>query len=174
MPSILSHCKKNFKHIIPQIDTAMVISVCKLMENIMKRNEVTAVLKLFIFAVCWCVGGGYSEKDGVQYKKLFADYFKDKFKSMNFFKGKGSVFDFFIDFSSSNFEEWNKLSNNDIINTIDTSKSIQSYTIPTVETISAYYLMKQFIQINHCCLLVGQAGCGKTQITKGLLNEVCG
>jgi len=50
----------------------------------------------------------------------------------------------------------------DVISTIDTSKSIASYTIPTVDTISASYLMKNFIQINHSPCLVGIAGCGKT------------
>ena len=33
--------------------------------------------------------------------------------------------------------------------------------------------MKQFVQINHSPLLVGIAGCGKTQIIKGLLTEMC-
>jgi hypothetical protein len=54
------------------------------------------------------------------------------------------------------------MSDSDIISTIDTSKSIQSYTIPTVETISASFLMKQYININHCPILVGMPGTGKT------------
>ena len=60
----------------------------------------------------------------------------------------------------------------DIVSTIDTSKAIASYTIPTVDTISASYLMRNFIQANHSPILVGLAGCGKTQIIKGLLNEL--
>jgi GTPase SAR1 family protein len=32
--------------------------------------------------------------------------------------------------------------------------------------------MKQFVGINYCPILVGLAGCGKTQIIKGLLNEL--
>ena len=62
--------------------------------------------------------------------------------------------------------------NMDIVNTIDTSKSIQSYTIPTVDTISCSYLMRQFMSVGHSPLLVGQAGCGKTQMIKGLLKEL--
>jgi len=32
--------------------------------------------------------------------------------------------------------------------------------------------MKKYISVNHSPLLVGNAGCGKTQIIKGLLNEM--
>jgi len=61
----------------------------------------------------------------------------------------------------------------DVVASIDTSKSIQSYTVPTADTISAQYIMKQLIQINHSPMLSGLAGFGKTQIIKGLLNELC-
>ena len=32
--------------------------------------------------------------------------------------------------------------------------------------------MQAFIKVGHSPLLIGSAGCGKTQITKGLLNEL--
>lgn len=150
----------------------MVISICKLLENIMTKNEVNAIVKVFIFACVWCIGGGFSEKDGVQYKQMFSDWFKDKFKQLNIFKGKGTAFDFYVDYQASSLEEWSKMATTDVQSTIDTSKAIPNYTIPTPETISATYLMKQFVSINHCPLLVGLAGCGKTQIIKGLLNEM--
>jgi dynein heavy chain len=172
LPDILLYCMKSLKHIIPQKDISMVISICKLLENIMTKNEVNAIVKVFIFACIWCIGGGYSTKDGIEYKQIFSNWFKDKFKSLNIFKGKGTCFDFYVDYSSSNLEDWSKMTTTDIISTIDTSKAIPNYTIPTPETISATYLMKQFVQINHCPLLVGIAGCGKTQIIKGLLNEI--
>jgi ABC-type proline/glycine betaine transport system ATPase subunit len=66
------------------------------------------------------------------------------------------------------------MSTSDVVSTLDTSKSISSYTIPTVNTISASFLMRQFIEINHSPILVGLAGCGKTQIIKGLLNDLVG
>jgi dynein heavy chain len=94
----------------------------------------------------------------------------DKFKAIKF-PGK-TVFDYYIDIENSKVDEWIKLANMDIVNTIDTSKSIQSYTIPTVDTISCSYLMRQFMSVGHSPLLVGQAGCGKTQMIKGLLKEL--
>ena len=60
----------------------------------------------------------------------------------------------------------------DIEKDIDTSKSISNYTVPTVDTISAQFLMKQFITVDHSPMLVGNAGCGKTQISKGLLHDL--
>jgi len=33
--------------------------------------------------------------------------------------------------------------------------------------------MKNMVEINHCPMLAGLAGFGKTQIIKGLLNEIC-
>jgi ABC-type dipeptide/oligopeptide/nickel transport system ATPase component len=44
--------------------------------------------------------------------------------------------------------------------------------VPTVDTISAQFIMKQFISVGHAPMLVGNAGCGKTQITKGLITDL--
>jgi len=138
----------------------MVTSICKLLENIIAHNDVKALDHIFIFSCIWCIGGGFTEKDGKNYKAEFSNWWKDKFKaSSRGPKGK-SIFDFYVDIENSQWEEWNKLAQN--IGNIDTSKSITNYTIPTVETISAQFLLKQFIQINHCCIMVGMAGCGKT------------
>jgi dynein heavy chain len=116
---------------------------------------------VFVFACIWCIGGGYAEKDGIDFKKNFSNWWKDKWKTLKF-PTKGTVFDYYVDIENSKLEDWSKMSTTDIIATIDTSKAIPSYTIPTVDTISASFLMKQYIQINHCSILVGLAGCGKT------------
>jgi ATP-dependent Clp protease ATP-binding subunit ClpA len=43
-----------------------------------------------------------------------------------------------------------------------------------VDTISTQYLLKKFLSVKHSPILVGQAGCGKTQIIKGMLNDLVG
>jgi dynein heavy chain len=138
----------------------MVMSICKLLENIINKNDVKGLEYVFVFACIWCIGGGYIEKDGKDYRKEFSNWWKDKWKVIKF--PSKTVFDYFVDIENSKLEEWNKLATNDIISTIDTSKSISSYTIPTVDTIAAQFLMRQFININHSPILVGMAGCGKT------------
>lgn len=174
VPDTLFHCAKAFKHIIPQVQISMVMSTCKLLENILNHNEIKSIEWVFVFACIWCIGGGFGEKDGKPYRQEFSNWWKDKKGKVIKFPGKGTVFDYYVDIENTKLEEWNKMSNSDVVSTIDTSKSIQNYTVPTVDTISAQYVMKQFIQINHCPILVGLAGCGKTQIIKGLLNELVG
>ena len=172
IPDTLFYCKKTFIHVIPQTDICMVMAICKLLESIFKTTDVKGPEYVFVFACIWCIGGGYIEKDGKDYKKEFSNWWKDKWKVIKF-PSKGTVFDYYVDIENSKLDDWSKISNSDIINTIDTSRSISSYTIPTVDTISASYLMNQFISVNHSPILVGQAGCGKTQIIKGLLTDIC-
>ena len=173
LPDTLFHCAKFYKHVVPQVQLAMVMSMTKLLENILAQKEVKGLEYIFVFACIWCIGGGYIEKDGKDYKKEFSNWWKDKWKVIKF-PSKGTVFDYYVDTENSKLEDWSKMQTVDIVSTIDTSKSIPSYTIPTVDTISAQYLMRQFINNNHCPILVGLAGCGKTQIIKGLLNELVG
>jgi len=127
----------------------MVIAMCKLLENIYKYNEVKGHEYIFVFACIWCIGGGYAEKDGKDFGKEFSNWWKSEYKTVRF-PSKGTVFDYYVDIENSTLEDWSKMTTIDVISTIDTSKSIPSYTIPTVNTISASYLLKQFVQINYC------------------------
>jgi len=171
VPDTLFHCAKSFKHVVPQVEISMVMCMCKLLENILNHQEVKGLEYIFVFACIWCIGGGYTWKEGKNYKQEFSNWWKDKWKVIKF-QSKGTVFDYFVDTENSKLDDWNKMTADDIVSTIDTSKAIASYTIPTVDTISASYLMRNFIQANHSPILVGLAGCGKTQIIKGLLNEL--
>jgi dynein heavy chain len=106
----------------------------------MDKQEVKGVEYVFVFACVWCIGGGFAEKDGRDFRKEFSNYWKETWKTIKFHP-KG-VFDYFIDIENSKLEEWNKLQIKDIESTIDTSKNISNYTIPTGDTISAQFLMK--------------------------------
>jgi dynein heavy chain len=171
MHETLNHCEKSYKHVIPQTKMCMVMATCKLLEALLNKGNVKGLEYVFVFACIWCIGGGYIEKDGKDYKKEFSNWWKDKWKVIKF-PAKGTVFDYFVDVENSKLDDWTKMTGPDVVSTIDTSKSIPSYTIPTVDTISASFLMKQFVGVNYCPCLVGAAGCGKTQIIKGLLNEL--
>jgi len=63
----LLHCKKSFKHVVPQVEISMVMCMCKLLENILNKNEVKGLEYIFVFACIWCIGGGFIEKDGKDY-----------------------------------------------------------------------------------------------------------
>jgi len=164
--------KKSLKYIVPVVDISMIVSLCKLLESILDKQNVKSVEYIFVFCCVWAIGAGFAEKDGRDYRKEFSAWWKDKFKTTVKFPVKGTVFDHFVDIENNKFEEWSKLQSKDIEKVIDTSKSISNYTVPTSDTVSAQYLIKQFISVNHSPLLVGNAGCGKTQICKGLLNDL--
>ena len=169
IPETFIHCKKAFKYLIPTMEMSMIICICKLLESILDKQEVKALEYLFVFAAIWCIGGGFAEKDGKDFRKEFSNWWKEKWKTIKF-PSKGTVFDYYVDIENSKLEEWNKMQTKEI--DPDTSRPISSYTVPTVDTISANYLMKQFISVEHSPMLIGNAGCGKTQITLGLLNDL--
>lgn len=45
-------------------------------------------------------------------------------------------------------------------------------TVPTRETVSTSEFVKGFLLVQHPVLLIGNAGCGKTQLCKGILKEI--
>lgn len=166
------YMKKQFRFLIPTVDIAIIVSLCKLLESIyasvpeVKNNEM-----LFVFCCVWCLGAGYGDKDGIQYRKSFSQWWKDTWKVVKF--GTQQVFEYYLDFGEqTTFKEWKTMDAGNIIERIDTSKRISSFTVPTPDTIAMSYLMKKFFAVKHSPMLIGAAGCGKTQIAKGLLDEI--
>lgn len=137
----------------------------------MDKLEVKGIEFLFVFACVWGIGAGFSEKDGKDFRKDFSNWWKDKFKTIKF-PTKDTVFDYFVDLDASKLEEWNMKVKDIKVPDIDTTKAISNYTIPTTDTVSIQYFMTQYINVEHYPLLVGNAGCGKTQISKGLLKTL--
>ena len=87
---------------------AIVISMCRLLESILDKQDVKALEYLFVFASVWCIGGGFAEKDGKDFRKEFSNWWKEKWKTVKF-PSKGTVFDYFVDIENSKLEEWNKI-----------------------------------------------------------------
>ena len=65
------------------------------------------------FCCVWCLGAGFDLKDGRQYRKEFSTWWKEKFKAPRFPSAK-TVFDYYVDFENTKFEEWNKLATTEI------------------------------------------------------------
>ena len=137
-----AHMKKVFKPLIPTVEVALINSLCKLLEAMynefgekIKNNEM-----LFVFCCVWCFGAGYGDKDGIQYRKNFNQWWKDNWKTVKF--GTAQVFEYYLDFGEqTTWKEWKTIDSGDILSKIDTSKRISSFTVPTPDTIAMSYLM---------------------------------
>ena len=124
---------------------------------------------LFCFAAIWSMGGILTEKDGIDFKRNFSDWFRQNFKQYKI-PPKGTVFDYFVVMDPENprFEEWTKK-----IEEIEyrPGENIKYITVPTSETVSVSELMEKLLDVGHPSLLIGMAGCGKTQIANGMLEN---
>lgn len=161
------------KFVVPVVEISMIINICKFMASILDKQEVKALEFVFVFACVWSIGAGFSEKDGKDFRKDFSNWWKDKHKTVVKFPNKDTVFDYYVDMEVGNkLEEWSVQVKDIKLPDIDTTKAISNYTIPTTDTVSIMYFMNQFISVDHSPLLVGNAGCGKTQIAKGLLRNL--
>jgi dynein heavy chain len=167
IPKSFDHIKKSFKYLIPVTEISMIVSLCKLLESfyLSIKTEIKNNEYMFVFCCVWCLGAGFGER------RFFNGWWRDTWKTVKFPSG-GSIFDYYVDFESNQLLEWKRMDTTDIAAKIDTSKRISSYTVPTSDTIALSYIMKQFLSVKHSPMLIGAAGCGKTQITKGLLEEL--
>lgn len=171
IPETFDYIKKFMKFIVPVVEISMVVNVCKFVQSVLSKQEVKGLEFLFVFACVWAIGAGFSEKDGKDFRKDFSNWWKDKYKTIKF-PTKDTVFDYYVDLDASKLEEWAVQVKEQKVPDIDTSKAIPNYTIPTSDTVSIQYFMQQYISVDHPPLLVGNAGCGKTQIAKGLLRTL--
>lgn len=66
------------------------------------------------------------------------------------------MFDYYVDTANSKLEEWSKLLGKEY--KVNTSEPISNFTVPTTDTVSFQFLMRQYVSVGHSPLLVGNAG----------------
>lgn len=103
-----------------------------------------------------------AEKDSIDYRKDFSNWWKSEWKTSVKFPSKGTIFDYFVDQSESvKFDEWaKKLIQIDFDPT--QGMIMSNITVPTKETLATSELVKSFISVQHAVLMIGNSGCGKT------------
>ena len=74
----------------------MIASLCRCLKP-MITPDCKNIEYIFVFGLVWSVGGGLSEKDGIDYRKEFSSWWKGEWKSSVKFPQKGSVFDYYVD-----------------------------------------------------------------------------
>ena len=171
----ISFLFRSCKFLIPMSKMALVISICKALEPLLDASLRERLLHqefLFVWAVVWAIGACLSEKDGIDFRKVFSDFWRSQgdWKIVKF-PSKGTIFDFFVDQTgdSPKLEEWGKkvpaIEYDDIT-------PMQNITVPTPETVSTSEFLRNYIIVGQACLLIGMAGSGKTQLMKGLLKDI--
>ena len=168
MKKTLSYLKKSCQFIVPVVSINLVTSLCSMLESLLV-GEIKALEYWFVFCMVWAIGGSLGEKDSNDYRKNFSNWWKGKWKTIKF-PGKGTIFDYNVNYETSKFEEWGE-----IVPAIEFDSSTQKMnyvTVPTPETVSNSYFIEAFIRISKPVLLIGGAGCGKTQLCKGILSKL--
>lgn len=126
-----------------------------------------------MFSLVWCFGAGLTEKDSIDFRKEFSTWWKSEWKTSVKFPAKGTVFDYYVhqDKDGIKFDEWTKK-----VQTINFDTSLghqmQSFTIPTRETVATAHFINLFLMTAHPVMLIGNAGAGKTQLANGILNDL--
>ena len=111
----LEYLRKNCKYIVPTAKISSVICLCKALESVLTGTEEIRTLEFLMnFSCVWAFGGPLAEKDAIDYRKQFSDFWKHAFKGPCKFPHIGTVFDIFIKFE-------------------DESVSVANWEVPEIE-----------------------------------------
>lgn len=87
----------------------MVISLCRALKPLIDADNKN-IEYIFVYTLIWAIGGILTDKDGIDFRKEFSNWWKAEWKTSVKFPSKGTVFDYFVDTSDANykFDEWAK------------------------------------------------------------------
>jgi len=161
----LSWISNNCRVQVPQYEVSLVSVLCSLLDALLNPNP-DMVEYQFVFCIVFAFGGCLGDVDGIEYRKQFSNWWKNEMKAIKY-SSKGSVFDFMV--QDTRMVDWSAL----VERLSYTSQTQMSeVTVPTSETTSLSYFMKALIEVSHPVMLIGLAGCGKTQSCMGLLKKL--
>jgi len=171
----LDYMKRNIKAIAPVQEINMVMTVCWLLEAMLAEAEAKApnglekdVVELyFVFACVWGFGSALSVDKGVDYRKMFSEYWKLTWTKIKF--GDNLVFDYMVDMDQNSLVAWDPIvpSYGHV-----PDAPFSSIMVATVDSTRMTYLMNLLAGNNHPCMFVGLAGTGKTTLVKEKLKQL--
>jgi dynein heavy chain len=175
----LAFQRKSCKEPVETVDIQLVISLCKLLESLLRVEDgvkVTGVSqadllglidKLFFFSYIWSVGASCGE----QYWEKFSEHARDLFEELCpglGLPGGGTAFDYFVDMKECKFRDWAEM-----VPAFKYDETVPyfSMVVPTTDTCRFSYIMKSLITIDKPCFVTGVTGTGKTVTIQSLLNS---
>ena len=173
----LDHIRREkWRHVTPQMDFAMVQTVCKLLEGLLTKenappgSDKEVYEAYFQFAAIWALGGGFNVEKGSDMRKLFSDYWRSEFaKSAVRFPDEGLVFDYYINPADKRPAHWN-----DQIAEYkhDVTGRFSDIVVPTLDTTRIGFLAMQLLGLNKPVMLVGGPGTAKTCLMREILRSM--
>ena len=152
------------------VQTLLTMLDCLLEQSYDDSNVQEKLLETqFVFSAVWAFGSSLAERDGVEYRKVFSDWWRSTFKTIKF-PARDTVFDYWV--NKDHFDLWK---NSPLFGSItfDSSRmSMSNVTVPTPETTSINFWLDHMLAKDQPTMLVGRAGCGKTNIIKGNLKKL--
>ena len=183
--SILDWFTKNAEPLVPAEHINMVQSLLSMLEGLLlsmpksyEGGEALAADKyrkslepLFVFSCIWGFGSALQSKNGNDYRKMFSDYWRSNWKGVKI-PSRETVYDYYLDPKTGRFDTWKNSSNFFAIDYDSRTTPMSQVTVPTPETASIGYWTSMLVEKQRPVMLVGYAGCGKTQFINGFLGGV--
>ena len=174
----LKYLNKSVKAVVPLAEINLVQTLLSMLRCLLRdpdkfsRETIAecekALEPAFVFASIWSFGSGISERDGEDYRKAFSDYWRSTWKNVRI-PARETIFDYYLDPESNTFEQWK---NSKYFFSVDYNSEtpMSQVTVPTPETAAVSHWMLKLISIQRPIMLIGLAGCGKTQLVNGTLK----
>jgi dynein heavy chain len=174
IPESLRYIRREFKHIVPISDFAMVQSLCYLLdgllvpENVPTGTEKDIYEAFFVFAAIWAFGGALQENDKKTAKVQFDKWWRNAWKTVKF-PEEGTVFDYFYNLKQAKFILWKERIEDFSFNS---DIPLSDVMVSTEETVCVQYFMDLLVHHGKPFLLVGNAGVGKTKLIQQRLHSM--
>jgi dynein heavy chain len=177
--------KADCKSIVPMEDMAYVMSLLYNLDTMMSEeyyetleglgdaSEIKAALEpRFVFAAMWAFGASMFEFEGVNYSEKFSKWWLSTFKSVKL-PTRGSIFELYLDTEHEEGDTFIPWAQSKYFYAVDyiAGSPMDSITVPTPESSANAHWVTSLVEKEYPVMLVGPAGCGKTQLVKGILNQ---
>ena len=177
--------KADCKSIVPLEDMAYIMSLLYMLDTMIGEEYCEEVSSLgseqeirqkieprFVFAAVWAFGASMFEFEGIDYSEKFSKWWLGKFKNVRR-PTRGSVFELYLDTEHEEGDTFVPWSQSKYFYPVEykAGNAMESITIPTPESAANAHWVISLMHKTYPVMLVGPAGCGKTQLVKGILKN---
>lgn len=121
-----------------------------------------STISVFIFASAWVISFFTNYILKTKIEKLISDIFKTD-------DLKGPIFDYFIEETRTDFEQWNLLLD---LHLKENSLTNELLFMPNIDTISYQWIVDKYVKSNKSIFYTGKSCVGKSLIINTLLNDL--